>query len=76
MGERTDAVASLLIRSGDVQSNPGSLSKTDFATVSGVRSESTLAEVMSVLQNLIARSLKFDKGEANLMKSVDEIKQN
>lgn len=76
VGECTDAVASLLMRSGDVQSNPGSLSKTDFATDSGVRSESSLSKVMSVLQKLNTRSLKFDKGEAGLMKSVDEIKQN
>lgn len=48
--ECTDVVVSLLMPSGDVESNPVPRSKTDSATDSGARSDLSLVEIISVLQ--------------------------
>lgn len=64
------------MRLSDFEPNPGPRSKTDSAVDSGVWSDPSLTEIMQVLQNLSDRSLNFDKGPADMIKTGDEIKQS
>lgn len=67
-------VFSLLLLSRDVETNPGP--KTSLRSDAGVQPEPSLADIMTLLQNLNTRSQSIEKGQAGLIKSVDEIKKN
>lgn len=63
----TLGVIEVLIRSGNVETNPGPMTNEQAEP---------FTEMLQLLNTLNSRSIRFEEGQSNLLESVNKIQQN